>query len=290
MSYTQETAYIGAVNAALKYSGGRVGEVARYLGSAVVLPDGLSTGVFSIPIWTAMTAQTITDGTTQTNALNNSYVAFDVAEKAAPISFTPKQAGGNTFTGENRVKAALAQAESIRLAAWQAYLDALISGTPTTSTNITAGKANFVGATTTELALWLTTLNTVAANRGGETDQWRCIMHPTSYSNFAGAVAALWPNFGFVDAGGMYRVHGCPTIPVPHPTTSSWGQVSAPTAFFLHPEDAALAIGEAQLHGGGMIAGIDATYKWIVTGIYAFPTSDAMAQGTLTGELANQAS
>jgi hypothetical protein len=288
MSYTLETQYLGAVNANMKYLGGPIPELVRYLGSRVTMPDQMSVGVASMPIWTAITAQSITDGTTQTTQLNNTYAAFTIAECVAPISLTPKQMGGPSFQGANRVSAARAQAESIYLAAIEAYITALIAATPTYSSAITTGYKNFKAATRTELDIMTTVQFNCAANRGGDTTQFRWMMYPGAYAAFRSAVAALYPQAMSPDASGTgIRFWDTPVISVPHSSTTNWGGASASTAFLVHPEGAPLCLGPVEMHGGGAIAGIDATYKWLLTGVYGISAS---AQVDLTGELTNGAS
>jgi hypothetical protein len=291
MSYTQETVYLNAVNANMKYLGGPIPELVRYLGTAASLPDGAAEGVINLPIWTAMAAQSITDGTTQTNQLNNTYVGFTATECVAPISLTPKQMGGPTFQGENRVRAARTQAESIYTAAIEAYITALIAGTPTYTSAITTGYKNFKAATRTELDIMTAVQFNCAANRGGNCSEFRWMMYPGAYAAFRSAVAALYPTAIAPDVSGTGITYfGTPVIPVPHSSSTNWGGASASTALLVHPEGAPLLLGPVEMHGGGGIAGIDATYKWLLTGIYAHVTTTAMAQVDLCGELTNGAS
>jgi len=281
--------YTDAANAAIKYMDGAIPELVRYLGRNVTFPEQASAGVFSMPVWTAITAGSITDGTPTTNLLNNTYKAFTVAECQATISLTPMQAGGDTLTGASLVKANKAQVESIYLAAIESYIAALIAATPTQSHTLTAGYANFKGATATELGIFANTLVTTAANRSGDCSQFRCMMHPTAYGYFFDAVARLYSSAsGYnISSGGTLTVFGCPVIPVSAATTTSWGGASTPAAFIVHPDGAPLVMGPVKLHNGGVIAASDATLKWIMTGVYAH---DADAQVALTGEILNAAS
>lgn len=289
MSYTQVTAYLEAANAAIKYATGPIPELVRYLGSRVTLPDGCAAGVISVPIWTAMTAGSITDGTNITNGLNNTYASMVIAECQATISLTPKQAGGDTLKGENLVKANLAQVESIYLAAIEAYITALIAATPSQVNTLTAGYKNFAGATAKELAILGKTIVTTASNRGGDCTQFRCLMFPDAYANLFTAAATLASSAsGYnISQNGTLSFFGCPILPVPHSSVSTWGYASTPCAFIVHPEGAPLALGPVGLHGGGPIYDGDATTKWIMTGIYGL---DADAQVALTGEVVNDAS
>jgi hypothetical protein len=289
MSLTLPTQYTEAANAALKYLGGSFNEAIRYLGRNVTWPDQAAAGVFSMPVWTAMTAGSITDGTPVTNLLNNTYKVFTVAECQATISLTPMQAGGPMLDGANMVKANMAQVESIYLAAFESYIAALIAATPTQSNTLTAGYANFKGATATELGIFANTLVTTAANRNGDCSEFRCFMHPTAYGYFFDAVARLYSSAsGFnISSGGLLTVFGCPIIPATAATSTSFGGASTPCAFIVHPEGAPLVLGPVKLHGGGAMYASDATVKWIMTGIYAH---DADAQVALTGEILNAAS
>ena len=288
MSLTLQTAYEQAANAAIKYSTGPIPELVRYLGSKCNLPGLASNGVMSIPIWTAMVAQSITDGTLQTNQLNNTFATFTIAECVAPISLTPKQMGGDTLKGPNLVSANTAQVEAIFTAAIEAYITAMIAATPTYSSAITTGYANFKAATRTELDILSAVIFNCAANRGGDTSQFRCIMYPGAYAAFRSAVAALYPQAVAPDTSGTgITFWGCPVIPVPHSSTTNWGGASASTAFVVHPDGAPLVLGPVQLHGGGAIASGDASWKWLLTGVYGISAS---AQVALSGELTNGAS
>lgn len=289
MSLTLETAYAQAANAALKYVDGPIPELVRYLGSSINIPDGMSRGVVSLPIWTAMTAGTITDGTLVTNGLNNTYASVTIAECQSTISLSPKQMGGDTLKGENLVKANRAQLEAIYTAAIEAYITALIAATPSTVKTLTAGYANFEGATAVELGLLAQAIVGPAANRSGNIPSFRCIMHPTAWGYVFEAVARLYSSAsGFnISAGGALSYLGCPIIPVAHSSTTNWGGASVPCAFVVHPDGAPLGLGPVALHGGGALASGDATYKWILTGVYGIAAS---AQVALTGEVANDAS
>jgi hypothetical protein len=289
MSLTLQTKYTIAANAAIKYIDGPIPELVRYLGSSVTLPDNAANGVISTQIWTAMTAGTITDGTPTTNLLNNTTVSLTVAECQSTISLTPKQTGGDTLTGENLVKANKAQVESIYTAAIEAYIAALIAATPTQSNTLTAGYANFKGATATELGILANTITTTAANRSGNMGEFRCLMHPTAWGYLMEAVARLYSSAsGYnISQQGVLSYLGCPIIPVPAATTTSWGGASLSTAFIVHPDGAPLLLGPVQIHGGGMIAASDATNKWIMTGVYGL---NAAYQVALTGEILNAAS
>jgi hypothetical protein len=285
MASTLTVHYTNMVNSAI-YIGDRISRVFDYLGSHVTInPD---TGSVTMPFSTAFTATAISDGTLTTGLQANTNSALTISEYQCTISILPQQVSNFITQPSNMQVYADQAADALKKAVTDLYLTAWMAGTPTYSYDLTAGKAHFAAAGATELQIWLKALLGVSATRGGDTSQWRCLMPPLEYANFAGTVAATWPNFGFVDAGGMYVVHGCPTIPIPHASATNWGAVSNSAAAFVHPDGAPCKIGPVKNHGGlGLHAADDGTFKLILTNVAAYL---ATLQVALSGEVKNGAS
>lgn len=284
MASTLAVTYSKMVNNALVASSSRIAQAIRYLGSSIDVDP--RSGTITMPDSTAFTAGTLTEQTIVAGGQANTNTALTVAEYVTAVAIPPSQMYNFVNREGARGVWARQQADALIQQFITLYINALIAATPSQSNTITAGYANFEGATTTELQIWLKTLIDTATNRGGDCSEFICLMYPAAYTNFVGAAAALWNNATIIDGAGMYRVHGCPIVPVKNNTTTYWGAASSSCAFFVHPDGAPLKMAELQVHGGEFHASDDGYYRTILNCVGAYGVKIA----ALCGEILNDAS
>jgi hypothetical protein len=208
-------------------------------------------GVVSVPLISAYTAAATTIGTMTTNGSSNTYASMTLANATVTDKRLPTDWKGILSDEENTRVMIEQMADGLRVAAMDAVIDGLIAATPTTSNALTAGYANFKGATATELAIVTKTINGVASYNSGSYEGLVGLMHPTAWSNFTTAVAILTNTPTRLDANGMFNFI-IPWTPVTHTSASNWGAVSKACAFVVQSRGYGLKQADAFSHYPGI--------------------------------------
>jgi hypothetical protein len=289
MTLTLSTAYTTAVNANLNGSG-RLGDLLVKLGSAIDIPNGAQLGVVSVNVITAFTAGTGTDGTMATNGLNNTVASMTLVDNQTVSSVSSKQKESGMLKGKNAVKIANGMADALGFKAIDTLIEGLVSATPSSSNTMTAGKANFAGATQTEIAILTKALTDVAVNRGADYRDLVILVYPTAFSNLTAAASTILNNPMKLTAGpngdDLWTFMGVPMYPAKADSATNWGAASKPCLFVVHPEGYALKFTPAFMHGGGPIAASDGWTKVIMQA----PFAHGLIQAGLLAEIVNNTS
>lgn len=255
-------------------------------------------GAASLTYISAASATDITDGTITTNGISSTTVNGTYYDKEVTLSLKPSQAGSFYTQPDGLSKVIQRSADAFYQAQQNAAVAALKAGTATTNCSITltTGQGDFAtDGTADEAHDNLVNLGKLVANFSANFAN----MDPTSFALvgpptvMANIIALAQTNVQtaqyFTRNNGVpgsylgYSYMGIPFFVVTGAT--NFGSDGNECLFITHRESLLFYRAMPALHGGGVIASPDGTFKWITTGPFALAIN-----GSHFGEIVNPAS
>lgn len=237
MSYTPLTRYTRYLNNLLVASGRNAEWLNRLNDASSFVSDAAQAGTVVVPVVTAFAAQTITDGTLQTNQFNNTTASLTGYDRTIPISLKPSQLRSMEWSNaENMAVIAEQAADGLRKVLAAQVIADLVAATPGFTKTLTTAKIDFAGAGATEFAMLDYCIANVLANSNGEPSELTILTTPTGMANmFAGRNALVgFTGLGLErNAAGYLSYAGIPIYPVAA-TTTNWGGAGKSAAFVVH--------------------------------------------------------
>lgn len=249
MSHTPLTQYAAYLLGVVKSSGRNAAWLNRLEDPGQWINDAAMAGTVVVPKVTAFTAQSLTDGTLQTNQLNNTTASLTFYDRTVPISMKPSVARALDFTsGANLAAIADKAGDALRQVVTSQIIADLVAATPGDSATLTAGKAEFAGAGQTELAYLDRAIAYVVGASTADPGDLTILVSRKALGNLFAARNAL---VGFtqlgMDANGMLNYGGIPIFPVTS-TTTNWSGASNACAYVLHRSAYYLSLRDAYPH------------------------------------------
>ena len=253
-------------------------------------------GAASITYISAATATDITDGTTCVNGFASVTTAGTFVDKEVTLSLKPSQARSTFTKPGNLAKFVMRAADAFYQQQANAGIAALKAATVTSGCNaaLPTGQVDFVtDGTAGEAASNLRTLGIVIANTLANfsnyaPEQFSIVVPPVCAAYIlalAQSGVADTKYFAKTTAPGAYMGMSFWGIPFYTVTgATSFGGASNEALFITTKDSVLLARQLPSLHGGGVMAASDGTFKWITVGPFAY------AALPLFGEVTNPAS
>lgn len=254
-------------------------------------------GAASISYISSVTSTNITDGTMCTNGFTTTTVNGTFVDKEVTMSLKPSEAGSVYGRPSTLAKIIMRAGDEFYQAQQNAAVAALKAATAISGASITltTGQVDLTtDGTLGEATDNLRKVSQMVANTMANLTQYMpndfalCFC-PTSAANFLALAQADVHDakyFRQTNEPGSYLGMSYMGIPIYVVTgATNFGGASKETAFMTCKDSILLARQTPQLHGGGVIAAPDGTYKWITTGPFAY-----VAIGSHFGEIVNPAS
>lgn len=271
MSYTPLTKYTRYLNNLLVASGRNAMWLDRLNDASSFVSDAAQAGTVVVPVVTAFTAQTITDGTLQTNQFNNTTASLTGYDRTVPISLKPSQLRAVEWSNpENITIIAEQAADGLRKVLAAQVIADLVAASPGFSKTLSTGNVDFASATQTDIAMLDFLVASVIANSNADPSELTILTTPTGMANLFAARNAL---VGFTGLGlsneGYLNYAGIPIFPVAA-TTTNWGTSGKAAAFVVHKSAYTLAKLMAYPHDPDRfwVPEGDGTYKHLINGTW----------------------
>lgn len=235
MSYTPLTQYTAYINNTLVASGRNAEWLNRLNDASQWVSDAAQAGTVSVPVVTAFTAQSITDGTLQTNQFNNTIASLTGYDRTVPISLKPSQLRALEWSRpENMATIAEQAADGIRKVVVSQIIADLVAATPGFQQTLATGKIDFAAATATQIAQLDFLIQSICANSNANEDELLILTTPTAAANIFAARNSLVGYTGLgMSAAGYRNYAGIPLYTVAA-TTTNWGGAGKACLYVLH--------------------------------------------------------